>query len=78
MIDVDLIKFVLNREHTPQWIVYLNEVEIAVVTERVIATPPYLLCWPDGRESKHEDRDGVMEAVLAELSAKHEDTAQKA
>lgn len=67
---VDTLRFVEVRQQSPQWAVFLGERQVARVTERYIATPPFVVTLIDVNredvdESKHEDRDGVMAAIVA-------------
>lgn len=67
MITEEELVFKQIREHSPQWDVLHNGKSVAVVTERVIKTPPYALKI-GGTETEHEDRDAVMEHLIAELN----------
>lgn len=66
------LHFVEVRAFSPQWVVsYEREgsrVEVARVTQRIIASPPYVLTrikeGADTEETLHDDRDGVMAALL--------------
>ncbi len=60
----DDFEFEQIREHSPQWSVKCHGKEIAIVTERTIATPPYNIRWPDGTDEPVETRDIVIQRLL--------------
>lgn len=53
------LEFRQVRDLTPQWEVFVGDRYVARVTERVIAQPPYVISWPDGRDEFCQDRDTV-------------------
>lgn len=70
------MRFRQTRELTPQWAVEVNGNEVAIVTERIISEPPYLIRWLDenGRETGPDetlpDREAVMRRLVERLNGK--------
>lgn len=68
--EEDLV-FQQIRSGTDQWSVRKHTEdgeEIAIVTERIVATPPYVIRWPEGPDDVCEDRDQVVEKLLAKVN----------
>jgi hypothetical protein len=73
MADGDLgdeLDFIQVRTGTDQWVVKFRDHYIARVTERVIATPPYVVSLPRGdgeMEVYLRHRDQVVELLVREV-----------
>ena len=57
------LEFVMLREYSPQWEVRVRGAPLAVVTERVVASPPYAVN-AGGREQTFATRDEVVGYLL--------------
>lgn len=68
--DADL-EFVETRHWSPQWEVKHNGMVVARVTERIIATPTYVVNYPDYTETFHDDRESVTYEIVAKLAAEN-------
>lgn len=67
----DSLYFTLVREGTPQWSVSceaLAGMEVALVTERVMASPQFMIRWPDETETPAEDRVAVVRLILERVN----------
>lgn len=63
------LEFVQLRKHTPQWEVLFNKLIVARVTERIIASPPFILVkvlpdGVDGEELQFETRNEVVKKLI--------------
>ncbi len=74
MVTDDDLEFLPIRSGTDQWNINHDGKVVARVTHRIVAKPEYSLIIindeeeEEGEEVFHDDRDGVVESVLARLN----------
>jgi hypothetical protein len=66
----DDLAFHQTRTVSPQWIIKVHNEQIAIVTERYVAEPPFNIRWNDDSDEPAKDREEVVDKILAKINKK--------